>query len=116
MGLETLSSKRLDPTRTAVKSKSAGVIKTIVKAATATWKTHTFSSFKIDWVTMRNAGTEDVAIAWNTDDKDAAINPEYRTLKPGADTPIFGITKDTELHLKRLAGSGSHRIEITAWG
>ena len=116
MALETLSTNRLQPTQTEVKPKSSGVIKTIIKMATATFKTHTFSSFKIDFVSIRNEGSEDVAIAWNTDDKEAATNPQYRTLKAGETTPTFGITKDTELHYKRLTGTGGHRLEITAWG
>lgn len=96
--------------------KSQGVIKTIVKTATVNWDTHTFSSFKIDFVSLYNAGDEDIAIAWDTDDKDAGTRPEYRTLKPGEATPTFGITKDTELHYKRLTGTGGHRLELTAWG
>ena len=100
----------------ATAAKTQGVIRTIANNATVNWKTHTFSSLKIDLVTMRNDGTEDIAIAWDNDDKDAGTPPEYRTIKPGADTPIFGITTGTELHYKRLTGTGAHRLEITAWG
>ena len=116
MAEETRASTRLQQTQPAVKVKSTGVIKTIVKMATANFNTHTFSSFKIDFVSIYNAGTEFVAIAWDTDDKEAATNPKYRTLRPGEFTPTFGITKDTQMHYKRLTGTGGHRLEITAWG
>ncbi len=116
MGRETGTSTRTKLTTQPIAIKSQGVIKTIIKMATANFKTHTFSSFKIDFVSIYNAGSEDVALAWDTDDKEAATNPEYRTLKSGERTPTFGITKDTQMHYKRLTGTGGHRLEITAWG
>lgn len=96
--------------------KSSGMIKTIIVLANENWQTHTFSDAALDCVTMRHDGTQNIGIAWDTDDKDASPDPVYRTLKPNVETPIFGIAKDTQLHYKRIAGSGDHRLEITAWG
>ena len=100
----------------AVLSKTQGVVKTIIKMATVNFNTHTFSSPKIDWILIYNAGSEDVAIAFDTDDKGAVTNPQYRTLKAGIEMGPIGITEGTELHYKRLTGTGGHRLEITAWG
>ena len=63
-------------------NKTQGVIKTILKKAVAAWGTHTFSSSKIDFISIKNSGTEDVAVAWDNDDKEHATNPEYRAIKP----------------------------------
>ena len=97
------------------RSKSSGMIKTIIGIANDNWQTYTFTSSALDFATMRNDGTADIGIAWDTDDKSASSDPEYRTLKPGDDTPIFGITKNTQLHYKRIGGADGHRLEITAW-
>ena len=116
MARESLPTARLTPTQTDIKAKSSGIIKTITKMATANWNTHTFNSYKIDFVSIKNAGTESVRVAWNTDDKDAVTNPEYTVLIPGERLVTIGITKDTELHFKRDSGTGGHRLEILAWG
>ena len=116
MARETLTTNRLAPTQIEVKPKSSGVVKTITKMATANWNTHTFNSFKIDYVSIKNAGTESVRVAWNTDDKDALTNPEYTVLIPGERLVTIGITKDTELHFKRDSGTDGHRLELIAWG
>ena len=116
MAAASRASLRLIQTQLATKVKSSGVIKTIVKTAGNNFSTHTFNSNKIDFVSIHNAGTEDIAIAWDADDKSGATNPEYRTLKANETSPTFGITSGTLLHYKRLTGTGSHRLEITAWG
>jgi len=94
--------------------KTQGVVKVTRKSATGSVGQHTFSSPKIDWITVYNASDVDVAI--NFDDFDATLTTHYRTIKPGVETQPIGITQNTTMEYMRLSGSGSKRIEITMWG
>ena len=97
--------------------KSTGVIKTLIKLANNNWKTHTFTSPKIDFVSIKNASTVDLRIAWDTDDKEAVSDPVYTVLAAGERLPTVRITEDTEMHYTKDSGAGiDHRIEIIAWG
>ena len=98
----------------ATAAKSQGIVKVIRKIADGTVKTHTFSSSKIDWITIYNASDAD--IKYNFDLQDATLTTHYRTLKPGVESRRIGITKDTTMEFTRASGSGNKRIEITAWG
>jgi len=91
-----------------------GVIKVLRKNADTAVGVHTFSSMKINWLTIYNAGTEDVGINFNN--HDATLATHYRTLKPGTETRRIEIMKGTTMEYKRLTGTGAHRIELTLWG
>jgi len=95
-------------------NKTQGVAKVIKKNAGDSVQVHTFSSNKIDWITLYNASDED--IAYNFNGQDATLSTHYRTLKPGIESELIGITKNMTMEYKRLTGSGPKRLEITAWG
>jgi len=95
-------------------NKTQGVAKVLRKAANDTVKQHIFSSPKVDWLTIYNAGDAD--IKFNFNDIDATLTTDYRTLKPGVETIRIGITKDMTLEFKRVSGSANNRIELTLWG
>ena len=102
---------------TAVKvtaAKTQGVAKIIRKNADTAVDRHTFSSSKIDWITIYNASTEDIAINFN--DQDATLATHYRTIKPGIETERIGISKDMAMEFRRLTGTGVKRLEMTLWG
>jgi hypothetical protein len=114
MGRETRDAKRIDLTKPPFVVKTQGVAKVTRKNADTAVKIHTFSSSKIDWITIYNAGDEEVA--YNFNNNDATLSTHYRTLKPGAESHKIGITKDMTMEYKRLTGTGVNRIEITLWG
>ena len=95
-------------------SKTQGVAKVLRKVANETVKQHTFSSPKIDWLTVYNAGS--AAIKFNFNDHDSALTTDYRTLEPGVESKRIGITKDMTIEFSRVAGSANNRIELTLWG
>jgi len=95
-------------------NKTQGLAKVLRKVANDTVKQHTFSSPKIDFLTIYNAGDSD--IKFNFNDNDATLGTHYRTLKPGVETRRIGITKDMTLEFKRVTGTANNRIELTLWG
>lgn len=99
---------------TSVVNKTQGVVKVIRKNADTDVDQHTFSSSKIDWITLYNASDEDIAINFN--DQDSLLTVHYRTIKPGVETETIGITQGTTMEFRRLTGTGIKRLEITAWG
>jgi len=99
---------------TAVALTSHGIAKVLRKMAINTVRQHTFSSPKVNFVTIYNAGTVD--IKFNFNDFDATLATDYRTLKPGAETRPIGIVKDMTFEFARVSGSTNNRIELTLWG
>ena len=117
MGSESKASTRTIPTTNHTNTRATGIVKVIRKncKADSTVDSHTFSSAKIDWITVYNASDVDIAI--NFDDQDVTLATHYRTIQPGVETALIGITKDTKMYFKKLiAGAGVKRLEITAWG
>jgi len=114
MASETRTSSRVKRTATSVNLKAQGVAKVLRKVANDTVKQHTFSSPKVDWLTIYNAGDAD--IKFNFNDQDSTLTTNYRTLKPGVETRKIGITKDMTFEFSRVAGSANNRIELTLWG
>jgi len=96
-----------------VAQKSQGVSKVLRKMANTAVKQHTFSSPKVDFVTIYNAS--DVDIFYNFDDQDATLGTNYRTLKPGVESHPIGIVKDMTFEFKAASGANK-RIELTLWG
>lgn len=98
-------------------SKTQGVAKVTRKncPGDGTVGQHTFSSPKIDFLTVYNAS--DVDIKFNFNDMDATLTNHYRTLKPGVETERIGITKDMTMEFAKIdAAGGVKRIELTLWG
>lgn len=94
--------------------KTQGVAKVTRKNADTAVNQHTFSSSKVDWITLYNASNEN--IAYNFNNQDAALATHYRTLKPGDESRRIGIIKDMTMEYRRLTGTGIKRLEITMWG
>lgn len=98
-------------------NKTQGVVKVIRKncLADGSVSQHTFSSPKIDWITIYNAS--DASIKYNFNDHDATLTNHYRTLEPGIESRRIGITKDMTMEFAKVdAAGGIKRIEITLWG
>ena len=94
-------------------NKTQGVAKILRKNADITVKQHTFSSPKINWITIYNAS--DVDIYYNFNNQDATLSTHYRTLAPGVESRYIGIIKDMTMEFTAVSGSAK-RIELTLWG
>lgn len=99
---------------TVIVRKSQGITRVIRKMANDTVRQHTFLSPKIDFLTIYNAGLND--IKFNFNNHDATLANHYRTLKAGEETQAIGVVKDMTLEFKRITGSANNRIELTLWG
>jgi len=94
-------------------NKTQGVAKVTRKNADTTVKQHTFSSSKVDFLTVFNSS--DVDIHYNFNNTDATLSTHYRTLTPGTESRRIGITKDMTMEFTAVSGSAK-RIELTLWG
>jgi len=90
------------------------IVKTFRKTAVAAKTTHTFSSAKLGFISLRNDSTEDIQVNF----KDEDFSTEYITIKVGDPwTPHIAISKNTKLNYRKKPGVvGNHDLEIIAWG
>ena len=109
MARETLTSGRAIPTAKAVSRRGKDRLRAIRKAVVAaTVRTHTVVG-DMDWVILRNDGTNNIKVNFKTDD----MTSNYWTIEPQEKTPPIGIFQDVDINYQSVGGAST--LEMILW-